>query len=179
MRRTAVIFSILLIAISIFSCKKTKESVNEATTFNIDYSSQVDVPTSGTVAATVPIEIYSPEVPTTSQAKMASEQTTQDLIEDIRLTKFTLTALNGNLDFLKSITVFIKAPGLSDVQVASKSNIPAGATSIALDLTNNDIKQHIFKEKIQFKIQATILSGQNADQKIKIDETVTLRGKRL
>ena len=179
MKKTAVIFSALLVALSFLSCKKTKETVNEATVFNIDYTSEVNVPTSGTVAATVPVELYSPEIPTTSQNKFAAEKTTQDLIEEIKMTKFNITALNGNLDFLKSITIFIKAPGLTDVQVATKSNIPAGVNTVAADLSNADIKQHIFKDKIQFRIQATIMSGQSTDQKIKIDQTVTVKGKRV
>src|SRR5688572_13085823 len=102
MKRILRLFLLFAVVTGIFSCKKTKEEINKATEFQMSYSSDVNVPTTGTVATTVPLELFSPEVPTTSQSRFASEQTTQDLIEDIKLTRFTITNTSGNLDFLKS-----------------------------------------------------------------------------
>jgi hypothetical protein len=178
MKQTVNLFLSVLIAFSFSSCEKTKDSINEATEFNINYSTTIPIPTSS-ISVTAPAEFTSPEIPTTSSSKFASEKTSQALIDEIKMTTFTLSNPNGNLDFLKSISIYIKASGLGDILVASKSNIPIGTTSIAADLTGTNIKDHIFKDNIQFKVSVTITTGLTSDQILKIDQTVTVKGKKI
>lgn len=172
------LFLVLGILIGISACQKTKDSINEATEFTINYSTTVAIPSSS-ITVTAPAEFTSPEIPTTSSSRFAAEKTTQELIDEIKMTTFNLSNPNGNLNFLKTISIFIKAPGLADILVATKSNIPPGTTSVAADLSGTNIKDHIFKDKIQFKVSLTITTGLTADQTLKIDQTVTVKGKKI
>jgi hypothetical protein len=144
----------------------------------MDYTSEVAVPSSS-ISIVAPAEFTSPDIETTSSNRFASEKTTKDLIEEITVSKFTITSLTGNLDYIKSFSVFILADNLPEVLVASKENIPAGSTSVAADLTRADIKQHIFKDKIRLKIKVTASTGIATEQKLKIDQSVTVKGQRI
>lgn len=178
MKKISALFFGFTILIGISSCQKTKDNINEATEFNINYTTTVAIP-STSISVTAPAEFSSPEIPTTSSSRFASEKTSKELIDEIKMTTFNISNPNGNLNFLKSITIFIKSAGLADVQVATKSNIPLGATSVAADLSGTNIKSHIFNDKIQFRVSLTITTGLTADQTLKIDETVTVKGKKI
>jgi hypothetical protein len=156
------------------SCKK----VNEATEFDINYSTDVTVP-SGSVTVNTPVDFTTPEIPTESSNQFASNKTSKDLIDEITFTKFQVTSQTGNLDFLKAVSVYIKAAGLSDLLIASKSNIPAGSTTVLLDPNGANIKEHIFKDKIQFRMQVTVGTAPASDQKLKLDQTVHVKGKKI
>jgi hypothetical protein len=169
--------AVAVMAISL-SCSKTKEKVNDATEFTMDYSTEVAIP-SRTINLNVPIEVTSPEVKTLSTARFIAEGTTQALVEEILMTKFTVSNLVGNLDFLKSFSIAIVADNLPDVIIAGKSNIPAGTTSVAADLSAVNIKDHIFKEAVRFKVSVTINGALAADQQLKIEQSVAVKGKKI
>jgi hypothetical protein len=169
----AVAFSVLF-----FSCSKTKNTVNDATSFNMEYSTEVSIP-SRTVNFNAPIEVTSPEVKTLSSARFVAEGTTQALVDSISMTKFTLSNLVGNLDFVKSFSISVVADNLPDVFIAGKNSIPKGATTVAADLSSMNIKDHIFKEEVRFKVSVTINSALAADQKLKIEQSVAVKGKKI
>ncbi|MDI1353924.1 MAG: hypothetical protein PSX36_03350 [bacterium] len=178
MKHKLIIIVSAVIWMGISSCQKTKNSINEATEFTINYTTTVAIPSSS-ISVTAPADFTSPQIPTTSSSRFAAEKTTQELIDEIKMTTFNLSNPNGNLNFLKSITIFIKTAGLPDVQVATKTNIPQGATSVAADLSGANIKDYIFKDNIQFRVTVTITTGLTADQSLKIDQTVTVKGKKI
>ena len=80
----------------------------------MDYSTEVAIP-SRTINLNVPIEVTSPEIKTLSTARFIAEGTTQALVDEILMTKFTVSNLVGNLDFLKSFSIAIVADNLPDV----------------------------------------------------------------
>lgn len=180
MKRHAILLAGLCFVLFSLSCRKTKNKINDATEFDMTYTSEVSVP-SVSVSITAPAEFTSPDIPTFSSATFAAQNTAQDLIDEIKLTKFTITNKNaaGNLDFIKSITIFINADNLGDVVVANKTNVPTGVNSFSADMTGANIKEHLFKEKIRFKVKVTASTVPGADQKIKIDETVHVKGRKL
>jgi hypothetical protein len=163
---------ILLLAGS--SCKK----VDELTEFDITYSSQQAIPGSS-VSIGGPVDFVTPDIETQSSSKFAANGTSRDLISAIKLTRLTITNQTGNLDFLKSYTIFIQADGLAEVQVASKSSIPAGATSVESDVTGANIKEFVFKDKIRFRISLVANSIPSSEQMLKLDETMRVSGKKL
>jgi hypothetical protein len=163
-----------LMLVSSISCKK----VNEATEFDINYASEVSVP-AASLTLNAPVDFTSPEISTDTGNKFAENETTRDLIDEIKLTRLFIASLTGNLDFVKSINVYVKAPGLQDLLVATKSNIPAGSTSVLLDPTGQNIKEHLFKDKIQFRLNVTVGTAPTTDQKLKIEETVHVAGKKI
>jgi len=159
-------------------CKKTKDQVNEATEFTIDYSTTLPVPSSS-ISANVPVEFTTPDIPTTSTTRFASEKTTKELIDEIKLTKFNISTNTGNLDFLKSISISIQASGLPGMAVASKTLIPSGQTSISADLGEVNIKDYIFKDNIQFKVSVTITTALGSDKELKLEQSIKVKGKKI
>jgi hypothetical protein len=179
MKNAAItLVSVLLLGLS--ACQKTKDDINEATEFDMTYSTQVAIP-STSLNITAPADFTSPEIPTESSAKFAANSTTKDLIEEIKMSKLEISNPSGNLDFLNSMTIYLKTTDLGDVKVASKSNIPKGSTSVLADLENVNIKEYIFRDKIQFRVTVNITTGNglNTEQKLKVDQTLHVKGKKL
>lgn len=173
----SVILALMFLSLAI-ACNKTKEKINEVTEFDLNYSSNVAVPSSS-LNANLPVDFVSPEINTESAAKFSAEGTSQDLIDQIKLTKFHITNNSGNLDFLKSFTVYIKASGLSEAAIASKTLVPAGQTTIAGDIADVNLKNYLFKDKIQFRISAVANASISTNQDLKLDQTFRVFGKKL
>jgi hypothetical protein len=178
--KNAAITLVSVLLLGLGACQKTKEDVNKATEFDINYSTQVTVP-STSLNITAPADFTSPEIPTESSAKFADNSTTKDLIDEIKVSKLLISNPSGNLDFLNSMTIYLKTSGMGDVKIASKSNIPKGSTSVLADLDDVNIKDYIFKDKIQFRVTVNITTGNglNTEQKLKVDQTLHVKGKRL
>ncbi len=175
------VFAVILLSTVILlsgSCQKTKDQVNEATEFSIDYSTTLPVP-SGSVNANVPVEFTTPDIPTTSSSRFATEKTTKELIDEIKLTKFNISTNSGNLDFLKSISISIQASGLPGMAVASKTLIPTGQTSISTDLGDVNIKDYIFKDNIQFRVSVTVNTAIGSDKELKLEQSIKVKGKKI
>lgn len=163
---------------SLCSCQKTKDEVNEATEFSIDYTASLPIPSSS-VSVNVPVVFTTPDIPTNSSNKFASEKTTKDLISEIKFTRFNFSTNTGNLDFLKSISISIQGTGLPDLAVASKTNIPAGQTAVAADLGDVNIKEYIFKDNIRFRVSVTVNTALSTNQELKLEQTVKVKGKKI
>ncbi len=176
-RFTGIIFlglSLLLIS----SCKKTKDNINEATEFDINYSTTLPIP-STSVSVNVPADFTTPEISTESSSRFATEKTTKELVDEIKMTKFDISTSSGNLNFLKSLTIYIKSSGLADVAVATKTTIPQGVTAFSTDLSDANIKNYIFNDKIQFKVTVVVNTGLSSNQDLKMDQTVHVKGKKI
>ncbi len=173
MKKNILFLSFALVFAMSSSCKK----VNEATEFDIDYSTFLTIP-STSITVTAPADFTTPEIPTNSSSRFASEKTTIELVSEVKLTKFNISNPTGNLDFLKSLTIFLKSSA-GEVSVATKTNIPKGVSSVSADLSGINIKDHIFKDKIQFRVSVTITTGLTATQQLKMDETVHVVGKKI
>ncbi len=163
----------LLMSIIAFNWSCNKEKLTE---FDIDYSTSLPVPASSYTVNT-PVEFLTPEIPTESASKFSSAKTSQNLIDEIKMTRFYITAVTGNLDGLKNISIYLKTSNLGDVLVASKASIPAGSTSISADLNDVNIKEYIFKDKIQFRVSVTISSDPSAARQFKLDQTLHVKAK--
>lgn len=189
MKNAAVLIFAVLVFTGITSCQKTKDQVNKAAEFDMNYSTgDITIPSAsipstltGSSATTQVVEFNTPEISTASASKFTSESTTQDLIEEIKMTKFNISNSSGNLNFLKSISIYIKTSGLGDLLVATKTVVPQNVSSFNADLTDVNIKQFIFKDKIQFKVSATFYtnSGASGEQKLKTAQTMHVIGKRI
>lgn len=160
------------------SCKK-KEEANKLTEFDISYSTNLTIP-SASITVTTPttsVEFTTPNVPTQQSSKFSAEGTAQSLIDEIKMTQFKVstTGTGNNLDFLKSLTVYIKASNVGEQKIASKSNIPSGSTSVSLDLDDVNIKNFIFQDNIQFRVLAIFDASAATDQTLKLDETVHVK----
>ncbi|HQQ93047.1 MAG TPA: hypothetical protein PLQ93_00715 [Bacteroidia bacterium] len=180
MNRILYYISICICVVFLSACEKTKNQVNQATEFTMDYSTNISLPAPvSTVNLSVPVDYTTPDIPTGSATRFASEGTTKDLIDDISLTKFNISTTGSNLDFLKSINISIKATGLAETAVASKTLIPSGITNVSADLSQANIKEYIFKDNIQFKLSIVVNANQTGTQTLKLDQSVTVKGKKI
>jgi hypothetical protein len=174
MKKSIFILSISFILFGISSCEKTKDAVDELTEFDINYSTNLTVPTSS-YSPNAPVDISTPEIPTNSASSFSSNKTTRDLVSEIKMTKFNISTTSANLDFLKSLTIYIKTGNLGDVAVATKTLIPSGVQSITADLSGTNIKEHIFSDKIQFRVTVNFNSAPVGTQNLKMDQTVRVK----
>ena len=156
------------------SCKK----VDELTEFDLNYSTKQAVPGSG-LNVDAAVDFTSPDIETQSTSKFSANGTTKDLIDEIKVTAFTITNESGNLDFLNSFSVYMKADGLSEVLIGTKTSIPKGVTSVNADMTGANIKEHIFKDKIQLRMTLGLDSLPAEDQQLRLDQTLRVEGKKL
>ena len=188
MKKAATFILAVLVSAGITSCEKTKEDINKATEFDMNYSTEFTIPSSTLTvpggapsATTQPIDFNTPEISTASANRFTSESTTKDLIEEIKMTKFNISNPGGNLNYLKSFTIYLKTSNLGDVAVASKTVVPQNVSTLDADLANVNIKEYIFKDKIQFRINVVLITGTGAsgDQKLKTTQTMHVKGKRI
>jgi hypothetical protein len=184
MKKAATFILAVLVFTGITSCQKAKDNINKATEFDMNYSTEVSIPSSTLTApqgTTQPIDFNTPEISTQSTSRFSSESTTKDLITEIKLTKFTISNPKGNLSFLRSISIYLKSSGKDDILIATKTNIPDNSTSVDADVKDVNIKDYIFKDKIQFRVNVTLVTstGSKEDQTLKTSQTMHVKGKKI
>lgn len=168
----------MVMALAVFtlnSCDKTKDSINQLTEFDIDYTTEANIPSTSFTTVVQPVDINTPEFPTNSSSQFSANKTSTDLVSEIKMTRFNISTSGANLDFLKSISIYIKSPGKPDVLVAKKDNVPTGVTSVAADLQDVNIKEYIVGEKVSFRASFLFQTGNPGTQNLKIDNTVRVK----
>jgi len=175
MKKIVALLLTSVLMMGLGSCQKTKDQINELTEFDIDYTSSMTIPSTSFTTVTAPVEITTPNIATNTSTKFAENKTTQDLVSEIKMTKFNISTTGANLDFLKSVSIYIKTAGQPDQLVASKSNIPAGATSISADLQDVNIKNYLFAENMQFRVSFLFQTGSAGNQNLTLSETVHVK----
>ncbi len=168
------ILTLIIVASTIclnISCKKTKEKVDELTEFDMSYSSDFIVP-SNSITVSSPADFTTPDIPTNSSATFANQKTISSKVTEIKLTKFEIVSTTGNFDYLKSITLYIQAAGQPDLQIATKTVIPTGVTTVAMDLSGSNVKDYLFGTAFKLKIHVEIDGAIAMSQGMKLNETM-------
>lgn len=175
MKKITSIIAATFLLLGIASCTKTKDAVDELTEFDISYSNNVSIPASNFTTTTVPVNISTPDIPTNATSNFSSNKTASNLVSEIKMTKFNISTTGANLDFLKSVSIYLKTASLGETLIATKDNIPAGATSVSADLKDVNIKDYITKDNISFRFSFLFQSGSASNQDLKLDETVHVK----
>ena len=147
-------------------CAKQK-----AIEFDIPYTTEFTITTGG-ITINTPIDFTTPDVPTTIGPRMIENKTDIQFIDEIKYTKFDITATlpsGQKLDFLKSISLYMNAEGQKETLVASKDPVPVGDSTVAMDLPNVNLKNFITKDK--FKLRALIVPDATLSQSVTISIT--------
>ena len=156
-------FSLILLTLLGFSCKQPG-----IVKFQVPYESSITVPSS--TGANLPLNLFSPEVSTTNAAEFELNDTRVDLLTSLILNKLELTISapnNANFDFLKSITIFINAQDLPEVEIARLQDIPdSGSKTINIPSTKVELKEYIKKGK--FTLKANTVTDRFISQDIQI-----------
>lgn len=171
---------VILLAVVITSTMSCKE-VNKLTQFNIDYSNEITIP--ATLGIDLPIDVWTPNIPTNSTSTFESNNTHKDLIQQIILKKMNLTITSpeaSTWDFLKKIEIYISADGLEKKKIAWLDDIPqTGVQSIDLSVSSEDLKEYIKKD--EFKLETKTVTRQlvSHDTKVNISSTFFVDAKIL
>lgn len=166
--------TLVTVLITANSC--TKKDFETFTTIGFDYSYDVTIPDT-TVDSNQPLEgdYLTAEIDTKSAEKIKDAKSTADLVSEIKITRLSVTCLNGtsNLDYVSSIKIYIKSANNAEVLLMEKTDIPTGAYSVNMDLKDVNIKNYIFEDKIQFRTKLTFRpSSEIYDQKLRFDASV-------
>lgn len=149
------------------------DKVDKFTQFRLNYDTKVTVPatTLGGAAQLVMDSLLSQSTSTNAEASFQSNGTAASLIEEIRLEDITLTVTSptgGNLDFLKSVEIYIKAPNLGELKIAEASNIANGLTALSLTVLDNNLKEYIKADSFSLRAAVTIDGATSQDTDINI-----------
>lgn len=145
----------ILLMIGAYTFLAACQELEKATEFNMKYNTAVTVPKS--TLLDLPVTLATPDVETKAESEFAVNDTRKDLIEEIILTKLTLTITSPDgqrFSFLKSITVYIDADNLDEIEVARLDNIDNDiGRTISLDPTSQDLKEYIKKDKFSLRVE--------------------------
>lgn len=158
-----------------FAC--TKQEMDTFTTVGFSYSFDVaikDTTITGSEQSTA-VDYITPEIDTKWTETIKDAKTTADLVSEIKMTRLSVTCLSGtsNLDYVNTIKIYIKSANNAELLLMEKTNIPAGAFSVNMDLKDVNIKNYIFEDKIQFRTAMTFKPTVAIDdQTLRMDATV-------
>lgn len=165
MRKQIIVFSCFVLMIS--GCKE----LDKLTQFNMEFNESVVIPAS--TGINLPFNILTPDVTTNSASTFSTNKTRKDLVDEIKLTKLELSITsptNADFSFLKSISVYISAPGISEVKIAYKDEVPANAgVIVTLDVSGVDLKEYIKADKFSLRLNTV------TDELLASDHTLNAR----
>lgn len=79
-------------------------------------------------------------------------------VEEVVLTQFDLEATapeGADLSFLQELKLFVEAPGLDRLELASRSDFPEGQAYVELDLSGADISEYVVSESMTLTTDIT------------------------
>jgi hypothetical protein len=161
--KNALITGILGLLLIISGCKEIDDlltfTINHQVTFQIENSSPINLP----------IEILTPEVPTNSTQTFQNNNTSANLVKDIKLQEIKLTVENPagkTFSFLKSIKLFISTGQTSEIELASLDDVPSSATTITLVPTN--AKLDAFIKASSYQLRTSLVTRETLTQTLDI-----------
>ncbi len=163
MKKTLLFFALSLL---LFNCNE----LDKLTVFNLDYTESITIQSSANI--NFPFDVSTPDVSTNSNSSFASNNTSKDLIEDIRLNQLILTITtpsSGDFSFLKSITLYISADGLPETKIATKTTIPENqGNTLTLDVEDVDLKEYIKKDTYKLRLNTVTDKLITEDQEVDV-----------
>jgi hypothetical protein len=144
------------------------ESLKELTRFEMDFNQSITIPAS--TGINLPFNIFTPDIETNSESDFSANKTSKDLVEQIKLKTLKLTVKSpsdGDLGFLKSISVYLSADDLPEIKIAWKDSIPlsAGGT-LELDVSDADMQEYIKKDSFKLKLNTVTREMLGSDYQI-------------
>jgi hypothetical protein len=133
--------------------------LSKLTEFDIPYKTTIPVPVLPYTTLIDTVSLPSPKFNTGIKKIFDQYNTSRDLIDQITLTSLSLTSkdttgASGNFDFLKSVTLYIKAAGLPEKQLATKDSITTGSSKIEFATSKVNMTDYIAKDSISIRMFA-------------------------
>jgi len=88
------------------------------------------------------------------QSAMQDQGVEDGDVSSVRITAFTLTGSPGDLSFLEDFAVYISAPGLDEVLVASGDDFPEGHLVAELAVPDVDLTPYVVADESSFRVVA-------------------------
>ncbi len=136
------------------------KQIDKLTQFNIDYVETITLPS--TIGINLPFNLKTPSIKTNSEEIFEVNDTRKNLIEELKLTRLTMTITDpaeADFSFLKSIKIYIGAENLDEVLVAWNDEVDDSAGgSIDLETSNVDLTDYIIAE--DFYLQVTTVTDE-------------------
>lgn len=161
-------FTVVAFLLLITSCDK----LDELTKFEIEYDTEVTIPSS--TGVNLPFDILTPDTETNSESEFESNDTRKELIEEIKLTQLQLVInapTNADFSFLESIEVYISADGLDEIKIASKTDVPETVSVLDLDIEDVDLQEYIKKDSYNLRLNTVTDEAMSTDHTIGVNST--------
>jgi hypothetical protein len=168
MKKLAVLLALTFL---IVSC----DELNDLADFEFDYETTFTVP--GTIPVAVKDTLESPVIETEMDEYMTDNNTDESKINKITLEELTLSInspANSDFSFLKEIMIYIKADGMEEKMLASKTNITESiGDTLKFETTSDDLQEYMFKENYQMK--AVVETQKAIDQDYELNAYVRFK----
>lgn len=183
MKRVACLLIILCVGLA--ACRKIK---NLATiTAHIPYDYDLTIPgyidtVNIPVGTGLDIALPPIAVQTNSSENLAKYHTSSSKIVDVKLSTLSIRIIQppgANFNFVSSMSAYLSASGLPEIQVASINAIPHGVDSIALTCSDTDLKNYFLADMIYIKLQGHFNSIPPPNTTFRIHTVFTLRANPL
>jgi hypothetical protein len=165
-KKISVFLSLGFLIFGLSSCKK----LDELTKFDIKFNQEFTIQSGGNL--NLPFDILTPDMTTNSEYEFELNDTRKDLVNEIKLKEMVLTIKSpesSDFSFLKSVSVFIKAEGLSELKLAWKESISDDiGNQLVMDVSSEDFKEYIKKDKFSIRVNTT------TDKVIKNDHVIDI-----
>ena len=166
-----------IILIGLIGCN----ALSELTQFDMDYTETITIP--ATTLINLPFNLDDQEISSNSSSTFASNNTNKDLIEKITLQSMKLdhkSPSDYDLRFLESISIFLSAEGLSEIEIAWKNNIDNNVGKVLqLETSDADLKEYVKKDDMVLRVETTFDESFPDDQVIDINTSFFVDAKVL
>ena len=170
-----------LLILTVFATLTSCDKLDELTKFDLDYNSQVTIPSSAGID--LPFDMFTPDMETNSDSQFEVNDTRKDLIEEIKLTKLELEITSpddSDFSFLESIKIYISAEGLDEIMIASKEEVDENIGDVLdVDVIDVDLKEYIKKDKFNLRLNTVTDELISTDHEIDVNSTFFVDAKIL
>ncbi|MCA8833214.1 hypothetical protein [Hymenobacter pini] len=166
MKKILFLAPVLIVLAFLSSCDK----LDKLLTFYIEDSQSVKIASAFPVGQVVPLTPIS--VPTRSDEKFKNENTSANLVKDVKLDRLTLTVTDPsteNFDFLQSISIYISTDNNDRILLASQDNIPTGVNTLQLTPTKEKLDKYVKASSYTLSTEARIRKPISRDITIRTD----------
>lgn len=166
MKKILFLAPVLAVLVLLTSCKK----IDELLTFYIEDSQSVKIASNFPIGQVVPLTPIA--VPTRSDEKFKNENTSANLVKDVKLDRLTLTITDPNaenFDFLQSISLYISTDSNDRILLASLDNVPTGVTTLQLTPTTQKLDKYVKASSYTLSTEARIRRPISRDITIRTD----------
>ncbi|WP_139925299.1 hypothetical protein [Hymenobacter sp. DG01] len=166
MKKILFLLPALLMLAVLTSCDK----IDKLLTFYIEDSQSVKIASSFPLGQIVPLTPIA--VTTRSDEKFKNENTSANLVKDVKLDRLTLAITDPsseNFDFLQSIDIYISTDQNDKVLLASADNIPTGVNTVQLTPTTQKLDKYVKASSYTLSTTAKIRKPISRDITIRTD----------